>query len=142
MPLMMFIILRLCFIVNVLNQHQGKNLRVNGGGGGNCTSGCPSHTALSLQVNFHVSPHLHSGVFLQVSKIDVEKIQITALKGIIDCLHLYGIEEFAEATEDLLETLIVPSPGNEKNKEACIEEGGAIITALCDVSIIIFPTVI
>lgn len=67
-----------------------------------------------------------------MSKIDAEKIQITALRCIIDCLHLYGIDEFAEATEILPDTILVPPPEEEKN-EKCVENGGAIIAALCEV---------
>lgn len=68
-----------------------------------------------------------------MSKIDVEKIQITALRCVIDFLHLYGIEEFAEATEDLPDALLAHS-SEEDDKEECVENGGAIIAALCDVS--------
>lgn len=68
-----------------------------------------------------------------MSKIDAEKIQITALHSIIDCLHLYGIDEFAEATEILPDNILVHT-SEEEGKEECVENGGAIIAALCEVS--------
>uniref|UniRef100_A0A0P4VX19 Nuclear condensin complex subunit 3 C-terminal domain-containing protein n=1 Tax=Scylla olivacea TaxID=85551 RepID=A0A0P4VX19_SCYOL len=73
----------------------------------------------------------HITLLMQVSKIDVEKIQLTALHCIIDCLHLYGIEEFAEVAEDLPQTPLVEAPEKD-DKEECVEDGGAVIAALCD----------
>lgn len=69
----------------------------------------------------------------QVSKIDAEKIQVTALRCIVDCLHLYGIDEFAESSEILPDT-ILGHPPEEEEKEECVENGGAVIAALCEVS--------
>ncbi|XP_050715054.1 condensin complex subunit 3-like [Eriocheir sinensis] len=73
----------------------------------------------------------HITLLMQVSKIDAEKIQVTALHCIIDCLHLYGIDEFAESTEILPDTILVHPP-EEEEKEECVENGGAIIAALCE----------
>ncbi|XP_066944785.1 condensin complex subunit 3 [Macrobrachium rosenbergii] len=77
----------------------------------------------------------HLVLFLQISRIDVEQIQLTALHCMLDLLLLYGLEEFTEAAEDITEvndaTLLNDSKAKETNEEEEEEEGGVIISALC-----------
>lgn len=64
----------------------------------------------------------------------MEQIQITALRYVIDMLHLYGLEEFTEAAEDMNSAAGDTLPAAEHSKEdESEEEGGAIISALCQV---------
>ncbi|XP_064083771.1 condensin complex subunit 3-like [Macrobrachium nipponense] len=76
----------------------------------------------------------HLVLFLQISRIDVEQIQLTALHCMLDLLLLYGLEEFTEAAEDINEvndaTLLRDSKTKATNEEE-EEEGGVIISALC-----------
>lgn len=59
---------------------------------------------------------------------------MTALRCVIDMLHLYGLEEFTEAAEDMNSGAPEILPVTEQTKEdESEEEGGAIISALCQV---------
>lgn len=59
---------------------------------------------------------------------------MTALRCVIDMLHLYGLEEFTEAAEDMNSAAADSLPVTEHSKEdESQEEGGAIISALCQV---------
>ncbi|XP_045585282.2 condensin complex subunit 3 isoform X1 [Procambarus clarkii] len=76
--------------------------------------------------------HQHVILFMQISQIDVEVIQLTALKCVIDILHLYGLEEFTDAAEDIVDAAVGKSPRpKDKEEEEYEGEGGAIISALC-----------
>ncbi|KAG7157088.1 Condensin complex subunit 3-like, partial [Homarus americanus] len=78
--------------------------------------------------------HQHLILFMQlscISRIDVEQIQLTALRCVIDMLHLYGLEEFTQAVEDIND-VNWNLPSKEKDKEEEYEgEGGVIISVLC-----------
>ncbi|XP_071521422.1 condensin complex subunit 3 [Panulirus ornatus] len=77
--------------------------------------------------------HQHIILFMQISRIDVEQIQLTALRCVIDLLHLYGLEEFIDAAEDITDVRVSKEPSKEKAKEEDYDgEGGAIISALCE----------
>ncbi|XP_037775127.1 condensin complex subunit 3-like [Penaeus monodon] len=80
----------------------------------------------------------HLILFMQIAKIDIEQIQHSALRCAIDLIHLYGLEKFTEAAEDICDITGIPSSPKEKEKEKDSkdgivneEEGGAIISALC-----------
>ncbi|XP_063609202.1 condensin complex subunit 3-like [Penaeus indicus] len=84
----------------------------------------------------------HLILFMQIARIDIEQIQHSALRCAIDLIHLYGLEKFTEAAEDICDITGIPSSPKEKEKEkekekdskdgiVSEEEGGAIISALC-----------
>lgn len=80
----------------------------------------------------------HLILFMQIARIDVEQIQLSALRCAIDLIHLYGLEKFTEAAEDICDITGIPSSPKEKEKEKDSkdgivneEEGGTIISALC-----------
>ncbi|KAK4302655.1 hypothetical protein Pmani_025270 [Petrolisthes manimaculis] len=77
--------------------------------------------------------HQHLTLFMQVSRIDVEQIQMTALRSVIDMLHLYGLEEFTDEVENINSAAADSLPATENSKEDGEEEGGAIISALCQI---------
>ncbi|XP_068227080.1 condensin complex subunit 3 [Palaemon carinicauda] len=75
----------------------------------------------------------HLVLFLQISRIDVEQIQLTALHCLLDLLLLYGLDNFTEAAEDLneLNDATVVGEAKEAEEEKEEGEGGVIIEALC-----------
>ncbi|KAK7046163.1 hypothetical protein SK128_017971, partial [Halocaridina rubra] len=66
-----------------------------------------------------------------ISGIDIEQIQLSALHCVIDILHLYGLEEFPEVADEMNEVSATTDPNSRENLEADGEEGGVIVSALC-----------
>jgi len=76
--------------------------------------------------------HQHLLLFMQISRIDIDQIQVSALRCAIDILHLYGIEEFSSAAGDMGDQagLLADSALQEDHDQAS-EEAGIIISVLC-----------
>lgn len=76
--------------------------------------------------------HQHLLLFMQISRIDIDQIQVAALRCAIDILHLYGISEFSSAAGDMGDQagLLADSSLHEDHDQES-EEAGIIISVLC-----------
>lgn len=76
--------------------------------------------------------HQHLLLFMQISRIDIDQIQVSALRCAIDILHLYGISEFSSAAGDMGDQagLLADSSLHEDHDQES-EEAGIIISVLC-----------
>ncbi|CAL4067744.1 unnamed protein product [Meganyctiphanes norvegica] len=75
--------------------------------------------------------HQHLLLFMQISRIDIDQIQVSALRCAIDILHLYGIEEFSSAAGDMGDQAGLADSSMHEDHDQESEEAGIIISVLC-----------